>query len=75
MYTVKLGDYFIWGDQVVKCNAINPGQKAISFVIKEPMICPDCGHRFEIEKAIEIIEGSPLFQENVKPVPTITPTI
>lgn len=72
MITAELGDYFMWSDQVVKVHAINPGSKAICFMVKEPMVCPDCGKIFQIEKEFSVIESSPLFQENAKPIPTLS---
>lgn len=70
MITVELGDYFSWKGQVVKCHAINTGQKAICFMIDKVVKCPDCGASHVIQQPVEIIEQSPLFQENAKPLQT-----
>lgn len=71
MKTAKLGDYFLWMGKIAQVVAINEGHKAIIFSTNETCTCPHCGKEFEDEAQINIIESSPLFQENAQPISTI----
>jgi hypothetical protein len=72
MYTVNLNDYFFYQNQLVKCEWINTGSKSIGFTVKKKITCPHCEKEIEITDSMDIIEASPNFQENVRPVQTIT---
>ena len=70
MKIAKLGDIFIYENQLVEVRWINQGYKSIGFVPINAKPCSCCG---EI-KSYELIENSPAFQENAKEVNTITET-
>ena len=72
MKTAKLGDYFLYDGQIVKCEWINPGHKAIGFSIKKKMTCPCCKEEIEYDDSVELIESSTAFQDAAKPLNTIT---
>lgn len=71
MKTVELLDYFLWNGEIVRCDWINPGEKAIGFRLKRTVTCPHCNKEHDIEDQAEIIESSQLFQENAQPIKTI----
>lgn len=66
----RLEDYFLWNGKLVKVVGINEGHRSILFQELEPCKCPHCGGPLENEQ-YHVIEGSPLFQENAKPISTI----
>ena len=70
--TVKLGDYFEWNGQIVKCEWINPGSKSIGFTTIQNHACERCGHENKIITGHDHIESSPNFQEGAKSIQTIT---
>lgn len=71
MKTANLGDYLFYDGALVKVIAINPGKKAIVMESLADELCPHCNKSLG-KKQIEIIEDSPLFQDNAKPIQTIT---
>ena len=71
MKRVKLGQYFEWKSQIVKCEWINEGLRSIGFKLKRKVCCPKCEHEFEIESSEGVIEDSPQFQNTAKRIETI----
>jgi hypothetical protein len=67
MKKAELGDVFEFEGQIVEVKWINSGQRSIGFMPVNAKPCPCCGET----KSWDIIEISPLFQDNVKPVSTI----
>jgi len=72
MITAKLGDYFLWMGKIVKVEWINMGNKSIGFKTTKTVKCPHCEREHEIEDHNDVIESSPQFQKNAKPINTIT---
>lgn len=72
MKTANLGDYFKWKGQIVLCQWLGLGQKTIGFIVKRKVTCPHCKGEHEIEEGYDVVESSPLFQENAEPIKTIT---
>jgi hypothetical protein len=71
MKTAELGDYFLWKGQLVKVGWINRGSKSIGFKFKREIHCPECGHLHLVDDSADVIEDSPLFQENAQPITSI----
>ena len=67
MKKANLGDIFLYQCKLVEVVAINEGHRSIVFQEINPKRCECCG---EI-KQYDIIESSPLFQENSEPIQTI----
>jgi len=66
--------FFYWKDKLVKIIYINTGMKSIGFESveeKDGVRCSHCGE-FVMPERYDVIEDSPLFQENAKPVDTLT---
>lgn len=63
----ELQDYFLWEGKLCQVISINRGDKSIGFKEVGSKPCPTCGE----EKWYDVIESSPLFQENAKPINTI----
>ncbi len=66
MITAELGDYLLWKDKLHRVDIIANG-KMIGMRPIPCVPCPTCGE----EPFFEVLEDSPLFQENAKPVETI----
>lgn len=67
MKTANLRDIFEYEGHLVRVEWINLGQKSIGFVPVDAKPCPCCG----VTKHWDVIESSPDFQNNAKPVSTI----
>lgn len=63
----QLDDYFLWKGVLVKVVYINEGKRSIGFEAVVSTVCPTCHQSIQYD----IIEDSPLFQENAKPINTI----
>lgn len=72
MKIANLGDYFLWKGQVVKCEWLGLGQKTIGFKAKRKVKCPHCKRDHDITEGMDIVESSPLFQENTEPIKSLT---
>ena len=71
MKIAKLNDIINWYDRLYKVKWINPGSKSIGMVSLDKNKCPHCKCELEYD-IVDMIEASPLFQENAKPVNTIS---
>ncbi len=67
MKRAQLEDVFEFEGQLVQVKWINEGHRSIGFIPINAKPCPCCGET----KSWDIIEISPLFQDNVKSVSTI----
>jgi hypothetical protein len=67
MITAQLGDLFYYDGQLMKVVGINEGNRSIIFEPINSENCPFCGEK----KQYNVIEQSPNFQQNAKPVDTI----
>ncbi len=66
MKTAKLGDHLLWKNELIRVESIAEGKMiGMRPVLAKP--CPTCGR----EEFIEVLEDSPLFQENAEPIKTI----
>lgn len=71
MKVANLGDYFLWMGQVVKCQWLGFGEKTIGFKVTKVIEC-DCGRKHTYEEGYDVVESSPMFQENAEPIKTIS---
>lgn len=67
MKRADLGAIFRYNGELVEVFAINDGRRAVVFKPLNKPPCPTCGH----DHRIELIESSPLFQDNAEPVETL----
>ena len=72
MKTAQLGDYFDWNGQIVRVEWMSEGKKSIGFKVKTMVTCPHCKEQHEIIEGYDVIESSPMFQENANPIKSIT---
>jgi hypothetical protein len=71
MKDCNLGDYLFYEGRLVRCVALNQGLKEAVLETIEDHLCPHCGGCLGKEQ-IHVIVGSPNFQTNAEPLPTIT---
>lgn len=70
MIKAELNDYLEWEGRIYQVKWINPGSRSIGAESIDQSKCPHCGG--DIGKdTFDMIESSPLFQENAKPIQTI----
>ena len=65
----ELGDLFIWKGKLARIVGIC-NEKVVIVEYLEHSRCPRCNHDLGAE-SFPVIESSPLFQENAKPIKTI----
>lgn len=70
MKTAKLNDYLEWNGRLYQVRWTNSGNKSIGMMSLDRNKCPHCGHDVEYD-SMDVIESSPLFQENAMPIKTI----
>jgi len=72
MKTAEPNDIIDWCGRLYKVIGLNPGHKAVAMESIDDNVCPHCGGVIGKDR-MEIIESSPLFQENAEPIKTIKP--
>ncbi len=76
MKKVKTNDIFYWKGNLARVIGYTSGRTFISIEMLDPDRCPHC-HGYLEKRQFDVVEGSPLFEENAKPVETIVeePTV
>ena len=70
MKTAKLYDYLMWKGKLAQVVGI-ADRKSVIIELKEKNLCPHCSGDLGFQQ-IQVIESSPLFQENAEPINTIS---
>lgn len=65
----RAGQYLLWRNEPARIvGEIN--KRAVIIELQNDRICPQCGEHLG-KTQLTVIVGSPLYQENAKPMPTI----
>jgi len=72
MKTAETRDLLRWreNERIYEVIGFNPGEKAVCMRSLDENLCPHC-NKPTGKDYMEIIESSPLFQENVEPIKMI----
>lgn len=66
----KLGDYLLWKDEPAKIIGTTDRSVVIIEMLKH-QVCDKCGNDMGVHQ-FSVIPTSPLFEENAKPMQTLT---